>query len=72
MDKWLDINECNANNGGCEQDCYNTAGSYNCTCDTGYILELNNHNCKGNDSNISNYNYLYIFNYQTWMNVLLV
>ena len=44
----IDNNECNIKNGGCEQDCYNTAGSYYCICYTGYTLELNGHNCTGN------------------------
>ena len=31
-----DINECNSNNGGCEQGCINTDGSYECVCRDGY------------------------------------
>ena len=33
---YLDINECEDNNGGCSQLCINTIGSYYCNCNTGY------------------------------------
>ena len=42
----VDINECNVNNGGCEHTCTNTVGSYNCSCNTGYQLNLGH--CSGN------------------------
>ena len=42
-----DINECESNNGGCEQNCENNAGSYNCTCSNGYTLNNNGYNCTG-------------------------
>ena len=44
-----DKNECNINNGDCEHNCYNTRGSYYCTCNTGYQLESNRRKCKGNN-----------------------
>ncbi|XP_078693848.1 uncharacterized protein LOC144923323 isoform X2 [Branchiostoma floridae x Branchiostoma belcheri] len=40
-----DINECLTNNGGCQHDCVNTAGSYYCTCRDGYLLSQG-HNCE--------------------------
>ena len=43
----VDINECNSNNGGCEDSCVNTDGSYYCTCDTGYSLDSDKHDCNG-------------------------
>ena len=43
----LDINECHTGNGGCEQSCNNTIGSFYCSCDTGYQLENNGLNCSG-------------------------
>ena len=42
----VDINECNVNNGGCEHSCTNTVGSYTCSCNTGYQLNLGH--CSGN------------------------
>ena len=36
---WIDINECSHNNGGCEDTCNNTMGSYKCSCQViGYSL----------------------------------
>ena len=43
----LDINECSNNNGGCNQTCKNTVGSYFCKCSEGYVLDAGNHNCSG-------------------------
>ena len=34
----IDINECEIDNGGCEQNCENTIGSFRCSCNTGYVL----------------------------------
>jgi len=31
-----DINECDQNNGGCQQVCTNTRGSYMCSCHIGF------------------------------------
>ena len=42
-----DINECNTNNGGCAQNCVNTAGSYYCSCNDGHYLAGNGKNCNG-------------------------
>ena len=33
-----DINECLDNNGGCQQKCLNTPGSFNCACNVGFDL----------------------------------
>lgn len=33
-----DINECERNNGNCEQICINSQGSYRCACETGFDL----------------------------------
>ncbi|XP_066294756.1 IgGFc-binding protein-like [Branchiostoma lanceolatum] len=40
-----DVDECGTNNGGCEQTCTNTMGSYVCSCDTGYTLNADGHSC---------------------------
>ncbi len=43
----VDDNECLTDNGGCDQDCINTEGSYYCNCTAGYILGPNKHECTG-------------------------
>ena len=42
-----DVNECQASNGGCEQVCTNTDGSFQCSCRTGYSLSSDGLNCNG-------------------------
>ena len=42
-----DINECDKNNGGCEQNCDNTVGSFECSCDPGFTLNADMLNCDG-------------------------
>lgn len=34
-------------NGGCEQRCVNTLGSYQCACEPGYELGPDKKNCEG-------------------------
>ena len=41
------VNECSNANGGCEHNCLNTIGSYQCTCNSGYRMENNGHSCTG-------------------------
>jgi len=43
----IDINECDTANGGCEQLCSNTIGSFACSCGVGYQLDENDSNCSG-------------------------
>ena len=43
----VDNNECDTLNGGCEQMCNNTQGSYYCSCVTGLKLGTDQHNCTG-------------------------
>jgi len=42
-----DINECAENNGGCEQNCTNSVGSYSCMCGDGYTLSDDGSQCDG-------------------------
>ena len=42
-----DINECSIGNGGCQQTCVNTPGSYHCGCRSGYKLTNDNTTCEG-------------------------
>ena len=42
-----DVNECDTNNGGCDHSCTNTQGSFECSCDEGYILDSDDFSCLG-------------------------
>jgi len=43
----IDVNECLVNNGGCEDQCINTAGSYYCQCNSfSYAISSNGHDCE--------------------------
>lgn len=42
-----DINECLANNGGCDHFCRNTVGSFECGCRKGYKLLTDERSCQG-------------------------
>jgi len=43
----IDINECDDNNGGCEQICTNTDGSFQCDCRSGFTLNNDGMTCDG-------------------------
>ena len=43
-----DVDECATANGGCDQNCHNSIGSYNCSCNIGFLLDEDNHGCSGN------------------------
>ena len=40
-----DINECRTDSHGCEQNCQNTKGSYQCFCNEGYALHIGQKYC---------------------------
>ena len=42
-----DVNECEVRNGGCEQICDNTQGSFRCNCQTGFRLSNDKSSCIG-------------------------
>ena len=42
-----DIDECVKNKGGCSGACENTAGSFKCSCPTGFELAADNVACVG-------------------------
>ena len=44
---YADVNECQTSNGGCNQTCTNTDGSFECACKTGYALAEDNLGCNG-------------------------
>ena len=43
-----DVNECDTDNGGCDQVCVNTIASFSCECNTGYLLDSDGFSCSGN------------------------
>ncbi|XP_066549187.1 tolloid-like protein 2 isoform X1 [Amia ocellicauda] len=51
-----DKDECSKDNGGCQQNCTNTFGSYQCLCRDGFVLHENGHDCKeaGCDHKVTN------------------
>ena len=68
---YTDTNECLYANGGCQQICNNTIGSFNCSCGIGYSLMPDGFNCSGKDILFSfNIGSIYIFNPQISMNVM--
>ena len=45
---FTDINECELETHDCEQQCFNSIGSYNCGCNEGCELSDNENSCNGN------------------------
>lgn len=43
----IDTDECIVDNGGCNQTCINTLGSFNCSCNNGFILLEDGVSCAG-------------------------
>ena len=41
------MDECDTDNGGCNQTCTNTQGSFECSCGVGYVLADDDLNCDG-------------------------
>ena len=42
-----DINECESNNGGCQHNCSNSVGSFQCSCLPGHTLNSDGLQCSG-------------------------
>jgi len=49
-----DIDECSAANGGCEYNCTNSIGGFQCSCQLGFQLDSNNSTCSDIDECLSN------------------
>ena len=47
-----DIDECAEDIDSCAQICVNVAGSYSCSCGSGYHLASDSHGCDGNESHL--------------------
>ncbi len=52
MDLIIDINECESIADICVQDCTNTIGSYECSCQAGCRLDSNDKTCLGNVTSV--------------------
>ena len=54
---YIDINECKINNGGCEDVCTDTPGSFQCSCvnRAGYKLGPDNLTCIGECNHVNSY-----------------
>uniref|UniRef100_A0A914UMG9 EGF-like domain-containing protein n=1 Tax=Plectus sambesii TaxID=2011161 RepID=A0A914UMG9_9BILA len=49
-----DANECSKDNGGCAQICENTIGSFQCSCNTGYLLIYDQKTCEDINECVNN------------------
>ena len=49
-----DTDECLRSNGGCEQSCSNTIGSFICSCFSGYELDINGLDCSSKSDKVCN------------------
>ena len=43
----IDVDECAADTDGCDQVCTNTPGSFECSCNGGYVLNNDQITCSG-------------------------
>uniref|UniRef100_A0A3P8X237 EGF-like calcium-binding domain-containing protein n=1 Tax=Cynoglossus semilaevis TaxID=244447 RepID=A0A3P8X237_CYNSE len=48
---FVDVNECEETNGGCEALCCNTIGSFYCRCPPGHVLTEDGRTCRGEYQN---------------------
>lgn len=56
-DNCVDVDECATDNAGCSQNCRNTDGSFECSCETGYTLNSDNLSCDNvNDVKVITFN----------------
>ena len=58
----LDVDECNNNNGDCEQICKNIPGAHTCGCNTGYNLQTDGQTCIGTDAHLHIKHFVVIMN----------
>lgn len=42
----MDVDECVTTPDVCDHSCMNSVGSYECSCNQGYILESDGHSCQ--------------------------
>lgn len=52
----LEFDECELTNHGCEHDCINTLGGFECSCKIGYELHSDGKHCEGKSAiNLHNF-----------------
>ena len=56
---FTDIDECASNNGRCDQVCTNIIGRFECACDPGYLLHMDETVCEGINFKSLFFYYLY-------------
>ena len=69
----IDINECDVHNGGCQHTCTNSDGSYSCSCNDGYTLDVDDEGCSRKWNYMYNYSRfrIIIFKHRLrWINVI--
>ena len=44
-----DVDECDVDNGGCDQICTNSEGSFQCSCNPGFVLGSDGFTCNSKD-----------------------
>ena len=47
-----DVDECRDSHGGCEHECVNSQGSYQCVCHEGYTLRSDRRTCEPSISSV--------------------
>ena len=67
-----DVNECQTDNGGCNQTCSNVVGSYDCFCGVGYSLAVDNLNCDGKKLLNNYYNCMASIYFSDGYNVIVI
>ena len=58
---FLEIDECQRLLDNCQQKCINTEGSFNCSCNDGFILQDDKRTCKGKFSKLMHVLILVLF-----------
>lgn len=52
----LDIDECSLGTHTCSQNCQDTQGSFTCSCNSGFELDVDGRTCNGKHANIGSWN----------------
>ena len=58
----VDTNQCASGNGGCAQNCIDMLPRYECSCNDGFTLSTDGHNCTGEEENLHYSIIVFVFN----------